>query len=204
MLQQQTTAIYGVEFVNQLQNAALPQYQADQVANASTYVQLIQNDAAQWQQELKATIQDPKSLAAMQQLATDLSTYAISQNLYWAYAFFRYLTQPAQLMIIEAISLGNTTDLDGSAFMRQCQTNVAILSLLDPSNRFAQEYVDVIQLFQLGNVLPTLFDFSGTDTDDFVFDIQLVLAGIAENYKDSSDQDIRDAVRRGRGPGAGP
>ena len=43
-------------------------------------------------------------------------------------------------------------------------------------------------------MLPTLFDFSGTDADDFVFDIQLILAGIAENYKDSSDQDIRDAV----------
>jgi hypothetical protein len=130
----------------------------------------------------------------MQQLATELSTYASSQNLYWAYWYFRYLTNPAQLLIIEAISLGNTSDLDGSAFMRQCQTNVAVLSLLDSSNRFAQEYVKVVQLFQLGNVLPTLFDFSGTDTDDFVFDIQLILAGIAENYKDSSDQDIRDTV----------
>ena len=130
----------------------------------------------------------------MLQLATDLSTYASSQNLYWAYWYFRYLTSPAQLMIIEAISLGNTSDLDGSAFMRQCQTNVAVLSLLDPNNRFAQEYVKVTQLFQLGNVLPTLFDFSGTDSNDFVFDIQLILAGIAENYKDSSDQDIQDAV----------
>ena len=194
VLQQQTTAIYGIEFVNQSQNAALPQYQADQVANASTYAPLIQTDAAQWQHELKATIQDPKSLTAMQQLVTDLSTYAISQNLYWAYWYFKYLTTPAQLMIIEAISLGNTSDLDGSAFMRQYQTNVAILSLLDPSNRFAQEYVRAVQVFQLGNVLPTLFDFSGTDADDFVFDIQLILAGIAENYKDSSDQDIRDAV----------
>jgi hypothetical protein len=194
VLQQQTTAIYAVEFVNQLQNTALPQYQADQVANASNYASLIAADAAQWQQELAQTIQDPKSLAAMQQLATDLSACAISQNLYWAYWYFKYLTTPAQLMIIEAISLGNSSDLDGSAFMRQCQTNVAVLSLLDPSNRFAQEYVKAVQVFQLGNVLPTLFDFSGTDADDFVFDIQLILAGIAENYKDSSDQDIRDAV----------
>src|ERR1700738_4276912 len=79
VLQQQTTAIYAVEFVNQLQNTALPQYQADQVANASNYAWLIAADAAQWQQELAQTIQDPKSLAAMQQLATDLSACAISQ-----------------------------------------------------------------------------------------------------------------------------
>jgi hypothetical protein len=154
VLQQQTTAIYGVEFVNQPQNAALPQYQADQVANASTYAQLIQTDVAQWQQELAHAIQDSKSLATMQQLAIDLSTYASSQGLYWAYWYFGYLTTPAQLMIIEAVSLENTSDLDGSAFMRQYQTNVAILSLLDPSNRFAQEYVKAVQLFQLGNVLP--------------------------------------------------
>ena len=106
VLQQQTTAIYGAEFVNQPQNAALPQYQADQVANASTYAQLIQTDATQWLQALARTIQDSKSLATMQQLATDLSTYASSQNLYWAYWYFRYLTNSAQLMIIEAISLG--------------------------------------------------------------------------------------------------
>src|SRR5262249_49143982 len=68
VLQQQMTAIYAQEFVNQPQNAALSQYQADQVNQASTYAPLISNDAAQWQQELKATIQDPKSLAAMQQL----------------------------------------------------------------------------------------------------------------------------------------
>jgi hypothetical protein len=194
VLQQQTTAIYGVEFVNQPQNAALPQYQVDQVANASTYTQLIQIDVAQWQQELAQTIQDPKSLATMQQLAIDLSTYASSQSLYWAYWYFRYLTTPVQLMIIEAVSLGNTSDLDGSAFMRQYQTNVAILSLLDPSNRVAQEYVKAVQLFQLGNVLPTLVDFSGTETDDVVFDIQLILGGMTDNYRGSSNQDIRYAA----------
>jgi len=139
-------------------------------------------------------IQDPKSLATMQQLAIDLSAYASSQSLYWAYWYFRYLTTPVQLMIIEAVSLGNTSDLDGSAFMRQYQTNVAILSLLDPSNRVAQEYVKAVQLFQLGNVLPTLVDFSGTETDDVVFDIQLILGGMTDNYRGSSNQDIRYAA----------
>jgi hypothetical protein len=76
----------------------------------------------------------------------------------------------------------------------QYQTNVAILSLLDPSNRVAQEYVKAVQLFQLGNVLPTLVDFSGTETDDVVFDIQLILGGMTDNYRGSSNQDIRYAA----------
>jgi hypothetical protein len=54
--------------------------------------------------------------------------------------------------------------------------------------------VDVIKLFQIGNVLPTLFDIGGTDTDDFVFDIQLVLNQIAKSYQSNSDPDVVAAV----------
>ena len=194
VFQQQTTAIYAQEFVNKAENAALPQYLQDQANPPSTYAQFIQTDLTQWTQELTQTIQDPASLAAMQQLATNLAELAINANLYWAYTFFRYLTTPAQLLIVQMVSLGSTSDLDGSAFMRQQQANVAILSQLDPSGQFAQEYVDVIQLFQIGNVLPTLFDISSTDTDDFVFDIQLVLNQIAQNYQGNSDPDVAAAV----------
>ena len=149
VFQQQTTAIYAQEFVNKPENAALPQYLQDQANPPTTYVGYIQQDAQQWLQELQQTIQDPTSLATMQQLATNLSELAINANLYWAYTFFRYLTTPSQLLIIQMISLGSTSDLDGSAFMRQCQTNVAILSQLDPSGQFAQEYVDVISSSRL-------------------------------------------------------
>ena len=194
VFQQHTTAIYGVEFVNRPQNAALPQYLNDQANPPPTYATLISDNAAQWRQTLAATIQDRKARAAMQQLATDLENHAISNNLYWAYAFFRYLTSPAELTIIRMISMGNTSDLDGSAFMRQCQANAAILSLLDPSNIFAQKYVEVIQVFQIGNMLPALFDLSGPDPDDFVFDIQLVLQQIATAYQGESDPDVADAV----------
>ena len=194
VFQQQTTAIYAQEFVNKAENAALPQYLQDQANPPPTYVGYIQQDAQQWLQELQQTIQDPTSLATMQQLATNLAELAINANLYWAYTFFRYLTMPSQLLIAQMISLGSTSDLDGSAFMRQYQSNVAILSQLDPSGQFAQEYVDVIKLFQIGNVLPTLFDISGTDTDDFVFDIQLVLNQIAQSYQGSSDPVVAAAV----------
>jgi len=147
----------------------------------------------------------------MQQLATNLAELAINANLYWAYTFFRYLTTSQQLLIIQMISLGSTTDLDGSAFMRQCQTNVAVLSLLDPSNRFAQEYIRVVQVFQLGNVLPTLFDFSGTDADDFVFDNQMLAQCVhfgsrigevscpTKYFDDASSINFRRSVKYGIG-----
>src|SRR5262249_5890332 len=130
----------------------------------------------------------------MLKMVQDLSGFAKDQNRYWAYAFFRYLTSPEQLNIIQAISLGNTSDLDGSAFMRQCQANVAILSLLDPSHVFSREYVEVLQVFQIGNLLPALFDLSGPDPDDFVFAIQLVLEQIAQSYQGASDPVVAAAA----------
>jgi hypothetical protein len=88
VFQQQTTAIYAQEFVNKAENAALPQYLQDQANPPPTYAGYIQQDAQQWLQELQQTIQDPTSLAAMQQLATNLAELAINANLYWAYTFF--------------------------------------------------------------------------------------------------------------------
>ena len=194
VLQQHTTAIYATEFTNQPENAALLQYLQDQANDTGTYAGFIASDAQAWQQSLAQTIVDQPSLTTMQGLVTELSSLAINNNLYWAYYFFKYLTGLAQLMTIQMVSLGQTSDLDGSAFMRQCQTNAAMLSLLDPSNIFAQKYVEVIQVFQLGNMLPTLFDLSGPDTDDFVFDVQLVLQKIAEKYQADSDPDVAEAA----------
>src|SRR5262245_49210710 len=202
VLQGQTTSIYAQEFLNK--NPALQNYLADQ-ANDQQYVDdqadppdnyagFIDSDAKAWQDTLKQTILDQPSRDTMVQMVQDLSAAAKSNQCYWAYAFFKYLTTPEQLTLVQMISLGQTSDLDGSSFMRQCQANAAILSVLDPSNVFVRKYIEVIQIFQVGNMLPTLFDLNGHDTDDFVFAIQLVLQKIAEKYQGSSDPDVAAAV----------
>jgi hypothetical protein len=192
----QSTAIYAQEFINQPRNAALPQYLQDQADpnNTSKYAQLIETDAVQWTKDLQTTILDPNALNTMEQLVAKLSATAINNNLYWAYTLFRDLTMTQELYKIQMISIGNNPDLDGSAFMRNCQSYAAVLSLLDPSNTFSQAYVEVIQTFQIGNLLPTVLDFNGTDPSDFVFDLQLVLDQIAKNYQNSADPCVQQSA----------
>ena len=49
-------------------------------------------------------------------------------------------------------------------------------------------------MFQIGNLLPPLFDLSGPDPDDFAFDIQLVLQHIAQTYQADRDPDVAAAA----------
>ncbi|RKI45349.1 hypothetical protein D7Y27_10680 [Corallococcus sp. AB004] len=194
VFQVQSTAMYSHEWSNQPQNVLLPQYLADQQQNRSTYAQYILADQKQWLAELQATIIDPSALATMTAIVNNLATVAVNSGLYWAYTFFRYISSPQELTIIEMMSLGQAADLDGSAFMRQCQTNVALLSLLDPSNLFSQQYISVIQTFQIGNMIPELFDYSA-NPDDYVYDVQQVLAQIAAQYGSSSDPQVQQAAQ---------
>ncbi|MBZ4370613.1 hypothetical protein [Corallococcus sp. AS-1-6] len=194
VFQVQSTAMYSHEWSNQPQNAALPQYLADQQQNRSTYNQYILADQQKWLAELRATIIDPSALTTMTNIVNTLVTTAVNNGLYWAYTFFRYISSPQELTIIEMMSLGQAADLDGSAFMRQCQTNVALLSLLDPSNVFSQQYISVIQTFQIGNMLPELFDYSA-NPDDYVYDVQQVMAQIAVQYGNSSDPQVQQAAQ---------
>ena len=193
VFQTQSTAIYGSEWVNQPQNATLPQYLQDQKANQATYSPLIAQDAQSWIASLQTTLVDQTSIADMTQMITELATLATQAGLYWAYTYFRYITNPAALATIQMLSLGSATDLDGSAFMRQVQTNVALLSLLDSTNTFSQQYVEVIQIMQFGNMLPTLLDYSG-NSSDYVYAVQQVLAQIAKQYQSSSDPQIAQAA----------
>jgi hypothetical protein len=193
VFQVQSAAIYSQEWTNQLQNSTLPQYLADQQQNKGSYASLITQDASAWIASLPGMIVDQATIDDMTKLITQLSVYASQGGYYWAYTFFRYITRPAALATIQAVSLGQATDLDGSAFMRLVQTNVALLSLLDPSNQFSQQYVQIIQIFQLSNMLPTLLDYSGNPSD-YVFAVQQVLAQIAAQYQSSSDPTVAQAV----------
>jgi Putative Ig domain len=77
--------------------------------------------------------------------------------------------------------------------MRQAQTAAAVLSMLDSSGLFSQNYVQVIQTFQIGNMLPALFDYSANQTT-IVSYMQSVLQQIAAAYLNNSDPAIAQAA----------
>ncbi|WP_404371959.1 hypothetical protein ACIHQR_14990 [Corallococcus coralloides] len=176
----QMPALYQLEWTRRF--PAITAFLADQRENATSYASLIENDAAAWKQELAREIADPDSLQAMQSLVDNLAATAAQSGLYWAYAYFRYATQPAAFTELGLFSL----DPDGSAFMRRVQSDMAVLTSLDPSTLFAQQYASAVNTMLYGNVVPSLADYGGgpVGMDDAV---ALVMQGIVSDVAGSTD-----------------
>lgn len=145
-------------------------YIQDQGENASTY----ESDITTQTQAVIADIQanvavDPTSLPDPRpQMEADVQAagqYAITNQLYWAFRYFTYATNPALLANIAAQMSGSTGSGDGTVLPRLLQQNMTVLTALDSSGFFAQKYVDVINAFMATNVLPNMFGFG--DSMDF-------------------------------------
>lgn len=147
-------------------NPTINDYLQDQINNSSTYSATIdQEEAAQIADINKNVV---PSGAAPSNVIPDLisqvqdaATYAKTNNLFWAYAFYIYNTTPSILENI-AIQLSIMTGSDDSTVLtRWLQQNSATLTALDPSNYFAQQYITTLNTYLAMNVLPSLFGFDG-------------------------------------------
>ncbi|MFJ4391514.1 Ig domain-containing protein [Pseudomonas soli] len=189
--QTQAPALYANRWKMQFSDTAL--FLRDQSDNNATYVPLIDQDLAMWIQQIKATVTgEQKQIDELVKLAEDTAKKG-KEQLYWAYLMFRYCTQPSALNNLRVISLNGNTGLDGSAFAQRIQTNMAVLNVLDPSGFFCTQYSQVIQTFQVGNILPTLIDYSG-NLDEYVYAVDKVITAFIQAYGSSTDKQILDMV----------
>ncbi|XP_078681158.1 uncharacterized protein LOC144916054 [Branchiostoma floridae x Branchiostoma belcheri] len=168
------------------------QYLVDQIQNKTTYAAYIDQDKSTWEDEIRSTVEDTENQTAMLTIIEKLTTLG-KQGKYWAYWLFRDLTQTSALQMLQMLSMGGAASLDGSAFSRRIQQNCAMLGILDSSAEFQQQYVKVIQIFQLTNVLPQLLDFSG-DMTHYTYAVMEILSAFQETYIDSTDPQMRDAA----------
>ncbi len=176
-------------------NGEIGNFKEDQKNNTAAYAKIIQNDVSIWKQEVQQEIIDaPEQL---QKILDQIDALAKKgeDGCYWAYTFFRFATQPSALELLRMISLSKTSHLDGSAFTRRVQTNCAVLNLLDSSGFFVQEYTKVIQLFQIGNILPTLIDYGG-DLNGYYFAVEEILQAFVEKYINSSDPQMAEQAQK--------
>ncbi|XP_078599714.1 uncharacterized protein LOC144874930 [Branchiostoma floridae x Branchiostoma japonicum] len=165
----------------------------DQTQNRAKYASYIEQDKSSWIEEIESSVEDPTNQASMLAIIESLTTLG-KQGKYWAYWFFRDITQPSSLQMLQMLSVGGAASLDGSAFSRQIQQNCAILGILDSSATFQEEYVKIIQIFQLTNILPQLLDFSG-DITNYQYAVQDILKGFEEKYIDSTDPKMQEAAK---------
>ena len=110
---------------------------------------------------------------------------------YWAYIFFRYLTSNYLTMLRMQLIDGNTSQ----TLSQDIQRYSAILSILDPTSFFTRLFVQVVGIFQLTSLLPSLFDIPD-NLDQFTFFMRKILEAFIKKYIDSQDpQMAKDAKR---------
>jgi hypothetical protein len=187
--QAQAPLLYRNRWIKQWPETAT--FIADQANNQATYNPMIDQDYLAWKAQIEATVPDATQRQEVMK-AVDAAVAAGKQGMYWAYWLFRKATQPADLMLLKAISISGTA-ADGTAYTRRVQTTCALLNVLDPSGTFVHEYVSVIELFQVGNVLPTLLDYSA-NPDEFTYAVTEILEAFIAQYVNGSDPQLRQAA----------
>ncbi|MDZ7957810.1 MAG: hypothetical protein RMY34_07870 [Aulosira sp. DedQUE10] len=176
-------------------NGQIGDFIEDQEGNTEKYNQIIDQDVVQWKNEIDETVEPSgDNITNLKKMIDNIAEEG-KKGKYWAYTFFRFATQPSALSLLRQISLSPATGLDGSAFTRRIQTNCAVLNILDTSSFFIQEYTQVIQLFQIGNILPTLIDYGG-DINGYYFAVEKILQAFVDKYVDSQDPQMQEQAEK--------
>lgn len=186
----QAPALYKRRWL--LEYLEMGKFLEDQQERSSGYEALIQKDGEGWKEKVAEEVEGAEAQEAMRATIDKVVALGV-EGRYWAYCVYRYCTQPSALMILQMYSLNGNSG-DGTAYTRRVQTNVALLNLLDPSGAFVQEYMEMVRLFQIGNVLPTLLDYSG-DLSKYSYAVTKILEGFVEAYVDSSDPEMQERAR---------
>ncbi|XP_035690016.1 uncharacterized protein LOC118425316 [Branchiostoma floridae] len=195
-----TSSVYTVQSSDLYKNRWMEnipltgQYIVDQLQNKTTYNTHIDQDKSTWEAEIEVTVVDSDNLTAMKSIIEEINRLG-KQGKYWAYWLFRDLTQPSALQMDQVLSIGGAASLDGSAFSRRIQQNCAMLGILDSSTDLQEQYVKVMQVFLLTNIVPLLLDFSG-DMTHYTYAVMEILQAFQDKYIGSTDPQMQDAARQ--------
>jgi len=168
---------------------------ADQKTNAAKYAGIIDVQVEKWIADAKAeAIGTPEEMEKLEKQMRALGKHAKEHDQYWAFAIYTYTTTPGYLNMLQTILLTGG-GYDGSEFTQRVQRTVALLNVLDTSSYFSQQYGYLLQLFQLGSILPQMFDFSN-DLSGFSFAVKQIVDKFIEQYIDSPDPKMREAAQQ--------
>lgn len=177
-------------------NKLTAQYLADQQQNAATWApfidDMVNKAVSDIQNNVVADSTQPNLKADLIADVKHAGAYAKNDNLYWAMAFMTWNTAPGVLVNIQSGMSMKTGSTDGTTLTRLFQTNVAVLTALDPSGFFANRYMQEINTFLATTILPGMFDFAGGTTDVKV--IKRYLEKFVANNLASEDQKIAEAA----------
>lgn len=181
----QAAKLYAAEWVKQFPITS--SYISDQQQNAGAYQTQIDAIISQWVADITTGadgITDPQNQAAVQAAVAYVNSLKqpAYNGQYWSLALLRYLTKYYFPMLRAQMTDGNTS-MDVTLKIKRFS---ALFGILDPSNFFAQQFVDAFRIWQLGSLLPQFVDFGGNQSN-FSYAVYAVLQGFVDAYVNSSD-----------------
>lgn len=119
---------------------------------------------------------------------------AKSQNLFWAYFYYDDLTDVVSLTnLASLIYLGSDAQKDELA--REIQKNLTVLTALDDSDTFAQEYLTTINTFLGSNVMMQLIDLDNVSAEDYEL-VLYYLEQFVEINITNEDEEIQELAKQ--------
>lgn len=181
----QAAKLYSVEWVKKF--PITTSYITDQQQNAAAYRARIDSIISQWVTEITTGadgITDPTNQAAVQAAISYVNSLKqpAYNGQYWSLVLLRYLTKYYFPMLRAQMTDGNTS-MDVTLKIKRF---TALFGVLDPSNFFAQQFVDAFRIWQLGSLLPEFLDYGGNQSN-FSYAVYAVLQGFVDAYVNSSD-----------------
>ena len=167
----------------------------DQRANASQYNPIIDKETDRWlvsllnQQETPDSDEEREQLEKMKGLV-ESARNAGKSGKYWAFIFFRYLSSSAHLTMLRMQLLSGNSSQN---ITLNIQRYSSILSILDPSEYFTRLFVEMVQIFQLTSVLPSLIDH-GSNMKELTLVMKTIHKAFVEKHIDSQNPKIQEAV----------
>jgi hypothetical protein len=182
--------LFNYEWLNLYGRTAL--YLNDQNQNASAYQAKIQQlanaEIADIQANVVPSSDDPNVVTELIARVNEAKTFALNENLYWAYCYYTYVTSPGYLVKITASINPASGSTDGTEIARAFQSCIAVLTALDPDGTFATQYAKTINLFLTTNILPSMYDFTQNTVDPDT--LKQYLQTLMNTIQDSGNQNM--------------
>ena len=198
--QNQAPAIYRSEWIKEFPD--IQKFIRDQDDYADYYTPMIGGDAVSWKEDAKKSFDETdadakKALTDYQNHIDKIANDAIKNKKYWAYFLLRYTMTPTFLLVLQTASLGGTIN-PASEITKKVQQISALITVLDArkDSIFVQEFMQMISIFQLSNVIPILFDLSGDKPlADYSFAMEKILREFAKQYGNSADETLKNYAK---------
>lgn len=198
IFQKQAPLIYKQEFMKAYPK--LQEFLDDQRNDKTNYAGLIAEDCAKWKEDAAKSFgsseDDIKALNEYQAHIDMIAKEAMEEGKYWPYFLLRYSMTPTFLSALQNASLSGISS--ASLITQKVQQITALLTVLDDKQNsvFVQEFVKSVQIFQISNVLPVLFDLSGNHSlADYSYATEKILREFAEKYADSADETLKNYAK---------